>query len=597
MPDLKKINNSLEKLLRNAPMKVALGINALLFAFFLFFFIPYFQTNDDTSMMLFLSGLLRTVKNTEYVLFINILLARGIKSFYLFQPSVQWYGLFLVSCVWAAYCFLLYLLLKTRPFMIVLLGYLFFFFTIGYTVLVGLQFTSVSGMLAIAGLTGVFYPENPLKKPLLWVRSAGILLYFLSCLLRFEAWLLVSVLYLPFIFFLFLSEKKSIIKSIFPFGISLLLCFASLFYHQEEYRKHDNYARFNALRGEILDYNVIDKLQEEKKQEVLRAVNWTDTELNLLNSWFFMEPEVYSEKNLKKVVSLAKQNAGERKEIWWQSGFSFIKETLKEQKKHLIISLLFVFIALFGIKKENIPFLFLQLIFIFIVFSGITWYLKPPPPRIVINGLMLIHWVVLFSLGDAFKISDYTQTPFRKFVLLLSGAAFLLYLLYAFAMMRVYHDVTTRCLVNQQNFREGIHQLKKQMKASSPFFVSWGVSFPFEYVSPFRDNRFMDSMYVFSLGSLSRNEASAQLLAHFHYADFHRTVFDGKMIFFIREDRILQDIPTLSHFQQKYYQQSLIPRYHGKLIRDDNHMFSFQATSEIIPDSVLANQLKNLRLE
>ncbi|MBX7243210.1 MAG: hypothetical protein K1X92_15805 [Bacteroidia bacterium] len=590
------LKNSTEQSLYRYPLRMALIINFFLFAFYCTFYTLYFQTNDDTGMMLRLSGKLLVKSHTEYVLFINLIFARLLKFLYISFPDFPWYGSFFVLFLYLSFTFLLYLLLRHLPKLITLGLYLVFFTFLGYTILVSLQFTSVSGLMAISGLWGLlrFPLQNKMRQS--WIAFAGGFLYCMAGLLRFESWILVTVLFIPIGIWIFYQEKKAFLHRIIPLTMSVFMSLLAYGYHQYGIQKYDNYAVFNQVRGELLDYNLLDRLEDDKKTEILQSAGWGDTELNLMKTWMFMDTGVYSYSNLQKIVKAGKENQTVRKIPWWESPQIFVRETMAEQKSHLIITLSFLLICLRFMKRKEVLPGFLLILFSVLVFSSITYYLKSPPPRIVINGLIIVHSFVLFSLRDDIKTTSLLNTPGQKFLNLLQSGLFLIYLLYSLRLSGVYYDCTVRSLLYQENFRKGIATLKA-LKPEKKCFISWAGALPFEYISPFRDTRFLDSVHVFTLGSLSRNRPAAQLNEYLGIKDFHRDAFQESTLFFIIDKHIETNLTALNHFQQKYYGQSILPEFQGILMDKSCCMFTLKAVPEIIPDSVLHSRLKAIREE
>ncbi len=591
---IQSLKGIIEKYLLRYPLGASLIIHLLLFVFYLIFYTPYFQTNDDTTMLLYLSGKLIAKENTEYVLFINFVLARFLKNLYLYFPDFPWYGGIFILFLYTSFSYVLYLLLFRLPRLIVLTLYLLFFIFLGYTVLVSLQFTSVSGVMAIAGLWGLLFSQKHGK--LFWGYSPiilGALLYFLSALLRFESWLLVSALFIPIGLFVFLKEKKSFLYRFIPSGIAVLLGLLLFRYHQYQYEKDDNYAAFNQLRGELLDYNLMGKLAISQRSAALHSVGWTETELALLNVWMYMDTSIYSYQKLEKLVQAGKSVQRIHEVPWWESGVLFITEILKEQKKHLILTLLFFAILLPWVRKSGILLFIVQVLFSFFLFSAMSWYLKPPPPRIVINGLLTLGFIPLFYLKENLRFGDYLSTPFQKGFAIIRLGLLGVYLLYGGVMSWIYFDCAARSIPKQQAFEQDIRRLET-MRPTKKHFVSWGGAYPIEHISPFRSTHFMDSVQIFTLSALARDKTSQQLMRGMGITDFHRQVFNDSTLFFIFDNRFKQDLLELNRFQQKHYGQSILPEYNGKAINPFNCVFTLIATPEMIPDSVLSAKLDTI---
>jgi hypothetical protein len=151
--DMHAARRWLNELIERRPLVVALLFNLAIFAPVYGRYTPYFMTNDDVAMMLYAAGVSKVAAASEMLLFTHVALGWCLKWLYSLDPTLPWYGLYLIACLFLAHTAILYATLKRTGDPRVLGFFLLYYALFGARILLGLQFTVVASFLAYGGLT------------------------------------------------------------------------------------------------------------------------------------------------------------------------------------------------------------------------------------------------------------------------------------------------------------------------------------------------------------------------------------------------------------------------------------------------------------
>lgn len=233
-----------------------------------------FETNDDTKMMMLVSGIFSGTPE-DYGVFIHPLLSLFLSQLYTFIPELPWYPL-----AWFMMLFMAYLgwvkvvcakvssipnqLLLILAFLCFLLQSLFY-----------LQFTIVAGTLAFSGyiLLLVHFQEARLSRSEVWL---GSVLCLLSLMVRVESFFLFTIGFglLFFVKYGWRNVGKILLdRKWVALAALLLLLFTPIY---ERLNGYQDYVSFNHARAQVLDHPVLSymPLEEERSPDLYYAKNW-----------------------------------------------------------------------------------------------------------------------------------------------------------------------------------------------------------------------------------------------------------------------------------------------------------------------------------
>ena len=391
------------------------------------FFSVIFEDGDDIAMQQIIQGAI-TGKPDVHLVFINVIIGYILKPFYEFNNQIYWYSFMMVLFQFIALSIIIHCLLlnkiKWYGILIILFFSLYF--------IVRLQFTSVSGLLAIAGMLML---NNSISTNSGWFYFVSFLLLSFSMLLRFEMFLLTFTICSFFLLSEHLSKLKYIIISkIFLFFSVFFLIFLvfSVWINFESYNRDKEWKYFyeyNSVRGRFNDNPNSANLKEEFKKKSLKRY-----ELDLARNFVF--PNTY---DLKKISILLEQMRPDVNQ-------KIINVYFAIRKIPIFLGLLFLsLIAFLSIRKKFYFQVFpIGLVFLFFVYISFEHYLKPRVLypiilAIVIFTILSKNTVSLkkISIGllllGIFNVYNFTtsaytnkslEIPRNKFIILLSPYRF-----------------------------------------------------------------------------------------------------------------------------------------------------------------------------
>ncbi len=222
---------------------------ALFFIIYSFFEIR-FEENDDVIMALIASGKYSGTPDAHLV-FSNIIYGYFLNYLYTINSTLEWYTIIQVLINIVSTSILSQFILKLNVlkfFKIILLAFLFSIFL---AISIKLQFTYSAGILGIAGAS-LLYNNSSIYKMI-----SGIVLLFVSSLVRFEAPLLVLLISMPLALVHIKSLRRILnIPSVWGVGVAFLIILGGRYADRSSYRSDsewDYYWDYNIDRGDIND--------------------------------------------------------------------------------------------------------------------------------------------------------------------------------------------------------------------------------------------------------------------------------------------------------------------------------------------------------
>lgn len=293
---------------RSIPLRFAIVSVTVLFALVITIMPPAFQTNDDAVMCMVVSGQGLSLAPDEHMVFTNVIIGKILKALYTYFPEMLWYGWYLVASQWIFTIALMYCFLRPRYSRLRLLGFAFYFFTLGLYFLVNLQFTSTANMAGIAGgmllLHLAAHPvENRREESLL--AAAACLLLVWGGLIRGDAFMLAMMLALPVIavtYWVGTASRRSAVSICLSIAAAAGLMFAADRYHQQCYSDPawQAFYEYNPLRVKFNDEQWVTYTRETK--HVFDQVGWSKNDYDMILNWYFDDP-IYDKEQLSSIIT------------------------------------------------------------------------------------------------------------------------------------------------------------------------------------------------------------------------------------------------------------------------------------------------------
>jgi hypothetical protein len=272
------------------------------------YFLPLaFETNDDAMMMLLASGQY-TGSPEAFLVFINVIYGALLSVFYKLIPGVSWYAVFFLVLQYLSLNVLAKTLIKQNYNVVAKLNFLVFLYIIAVNNIVSLQFTTTSAITALAGLVLINSKGN--------LKFIGALLFIIASLIRFEAAVLVLIIFSP-LFYLeiwqFLKRiykgkkvnlrKYTLLALVFTFFTAIIfqLLNNTITANNNTFASYYNY---NAVRGKIHDNPIALKMNSNfpagVSEQDYKIFNESILDLNIFNL-----DKITKIKNSFKGVSIA----------------------------------------------------------------------------------------------------------------------------------------------------------------------------------------------------------------------------------------------------------------------------------------------------
>jgi hypothetical protein len=295
----------LAAVLRDRPLLVACLATLGVVLPALAFFAPQYDTNDDTSMNLIAAGRAFADRPDEHLVFTNVVIGLVLKWLYGVAPLTPWYGLYQLVTLSAASVATIDVLLRVSPGVRQAgLAWLYLVAVFLPSLLI-VQFTKTAFLASLAGLMLLLAPAGGAPHRSRLAELAGAALVVLGSLIRFESLLMACLMALPVVVAGALRLRREAWRPAVPLAASLVVAVAlyglNAAYYARDPEWKDFYA-YNALRVQFTDYH---RYHSEAAGPTFEAAGWKPVDLNMLESWFFADPDKYSLATLRKIVAEA----------------------------------------------------------------------------------------------------------------------------------------------------------------------------------------------------------------------------------------------------------------------------------------------------
>jgi hypothetical protein len=224
-----------------------------------------FEQNDDVLMLLFASGKYTGTPEPNLV-FINYLLGYFLKSLYLITNKLEWYTIFFYVIHIFSTSVIVWKVIKSDKQFLPKWLFVAVIYLIELTIIFNLNFTTTAAISAMAGCI-VMLNDNK------FVALIGVVFFIIGALLRFDAAMLVFLIFSPILlrYFHLGQNKLKIEKQIYVFSMAIVIVTALNYINTEiNYSNKDwkNYYEFNVLRGKINDNPNANRIYEKLPKNI-----------------------------------------------------------------------------------------------------------------------------------------------------------------------------------------------------------------------------------------------------------------------------------------------------------------------------------------
>lgn len=537
----KQFNTTLE----NNRLLTAFIIVSTLFFLILAVFTPAYETNDDTAMALSVAGKVITDEPNPYIRNSNILIGFILTGLHSLSQNIPWYACYLVLSHFLAQVFLLYSLIlykneKDGTTVTVML-YTLYFILVEIHFLLNLQFTTTACVCALAGLF-LFYTaverqyDTNKNNTLMYAGACGIL--FLSSLIRFEALLLMTALFLPLPFYRLLKNfnKKTLLKYVFFFAITGVLSVGANSYNSYYLKKDgkwDEYFEKLPLLQRIIDFGQTP--YNENTKEKFDKVGWSYVDFAMLMGWNFSDKELFSTDKMK--LLLAEFPPDKRLKTPVTTIFTTLQAIFKDNMVHFILFTLVLFAFVSNYEKDKIVIFLITVGLLFTILSYMILFMKVER-RVYLSMFSALSLLALFFADFKLFLKDKTsrkekkkspqeKTPFNMQTLLactvLVGAIFM--------SINVFSANLKQSALNRHWSKEIKASIEKLKPNKSQLYVVWGPAFPFEKLLPFEGLDYLKNFNVLWLCGLTTTPFFDNRMEAFQIKNINTAIYEKNNIF------------------------------------------------------------------
>ena len=526
------------------PLAFSIVVNLILFLLTYLLFDSMYRTNDDVFMMLVVSGKLLVTEPDSHLLFMNILIGDVLKSLYTAMPSIHWYSLFMVGSLFVAHVVLLFSLIRLKPHVTSVVLYLVYFLFFGMDLILLLQFTIVGFMLVISGLflllSGSRSKEND-NKVIPWKAFVAVLMICIGSMVRWDSLVLAIVLFIPLNLILLFDRRVSYFKFEVPIlMLAILVSFALRQYNTERYvsdQEWSEYYKAGPANTSIIEQGGLWKIDDKNhRQDVLDKVGWTYNDYRMLCTWFYSH-DIYNIEAMLEFMSHIPKHKGKKT---FRTGIVELKGYFFQTsygRYFLIFVLAMVFFASYS--KKNILTILISLFIVITLIVYLVCYSKSPPMRVFAPMMVYLTLLMIFSAKPSGDLK-------RRSIMLV----IFLVLFGWFPLKRVF---AIKQEINLNN--NLVHSSLSEFTSSSEaLYVSWGASFPLEYIRPFEDHDYLNSVQIFLIGSYQRTPIARRVLDKYGVKDLYNSIVHRDDVYLILStDKPEYKISIFGTFMEEHY--------------------------------------------
>ena len=303
-----KINNDKNKILF-----IVIIINILIFLICNFSFDVKYEQVDDFIIYNLYSGLDGTYNIHGIYIHPVICLLLGV----LFRiiPMINWHTIFLITIQFICFTTIGYTIIKRHRNNLSIILYTIFASIFYTTLLMLIQYTSVSALLI---LTSFFIIFDKIENECAYkISIISVIMFTIGVMIRIQSLLIIIPFYLTYFLISTVKYKKKIIdKSKYIFLIKnylIYLLIAILIYISNMLIYNTNkiykeYLQYNKARSALHDIINVDY---KDNKEIYDNIGWTENDYYLFNTFNFGDENIYSKDNINKILKLKKQQDNE----------------------------------------------------------------------------------------------------------------------------------------------------------------------------------------------------------------------------------------------------------------------------------------------
>lgn len=267
-----------------------------------------YEVSDDFVMSLIASGAING-SPSPYIMFSNILYGVFLTLLYTWIPCVNWYFWLQILINFLALIAIAYLISRKFSLALSVLIFCIFYLFSAQDLFLLIQFTKTAAAAICSG--SILFLWGTFRSRSRACSICGALLVLAGSLIRFNCIYVAA----PFVLLCLAAEAnrcKTFLRAYLPrLGacmLLILLVFSLQFINTFAYRLNDetNYFKeYSYVRAKIIDYSRPDY---ETCRNELEAINISENDYALLESWNFSDPDVFSLDTMKSILAVLNEH-------------------------------------------------------------------------------------------------------------------------------------------------------------------------------------------------------------------------------------------------------------------------------------------------
>ena len=471
---------------------------------------------------------------SEFLLFQNFLIGLALKFLYTNLPAFPWYGTLTYLYLFVSSLTVGYVISRLNPRLSAVGLWLVTFVLFYLRVIVSPQFTICAGYLAIAGTLLLFAttvkPYATTKGNLSALTIASALLIVAGLIrIRMQSLLLVLLLMSPLCGYALVSHFAGTLRRLVPALCCVLLISALLQWRHQVYYKHssgwEQFYRYNNVRADFIDRHKI--VWNERTEPFFRQIGWSQNDLAMLESWFYVDKRVYSLQNLLFISQNTSLSPWLEVE-WRKQLFDLGKPFLSYAG--IATSALFILLLIKGIGITR-WFSFLAVLWYSGVFFGINLIERHLPYHVWLVMLFALYTMQLTLWCQASEKQGRRSVNERLTSRIAFALVAVLYVICCGGQIKAVSELSAFQRNLQKRFRDDMARLQPR---DNQLFVIWGVYFPYEeYQLPTQAAPVTRNMQILQLGVGNQEPFVQNRLKSFGIDDLYQAFYTRDDVFLI----------------------------------------------------------------
>jgi|AGTN01.2.fsa_nt_gi hypothetical protein len=528
---------------------------------------PFFETNDDFTMMAITSGTAYVDKPDEHIIFSHIFIGMLLKQLYTAMPAVPWYGIYETAALFVGMSVITWLTLgKTRrPLMMIGIAFGALLVTCARPLLL-IQFTTTGTILSCAGalLLMECAERFHLRKRAIACGIGSAIMFSLGAMVRHSSAQLILIITTMFIVARFLPvairQWRQMLTQLLAVGVVLAIVTGLTWVSEQSYQGEwkGYYSQIRATNA-IREYRC-DCIVSPLSKMMYKHVGWKDADVSLFFTWYSLDTKAYSPDNVKTLSKLMRD--------YWKENFDIGRAVWAAKVLIFDPSFLPLFLpALLLIPFRNrtkLPLASVALLSIGILAlcaASIVWLKLPMRVMasvLIYCTLLAIRYLSMSKISSIFQsapqISTNNDQNTSKIRRTIYATIILAMITPSFLMMSQLQGQLISMSRQQRELGEAVQSLSPK---PDQLYVKWAWGLPVGCVGPFTDIKrlFPASFKVLPVGAFGQVPFVMNRLREFGITDLVGQL-DKENVYLISNDYFNRFIRT--YVAQKYEKELVL---------------------------------------